>query len=219
MKLRSSPLAFLLLSFLVVNLVQAQGNIFLSNLNEPSDLGVSVGSSRWLAISFVTGVASSGYTLNSIQVEISGVGGDPGSYGVMLYGDNGGQPGGSLGALPGLTPTGPGVYTYTSSSMPLSPLTTYWIVAKWENSSADVFWSIPTSGAYTSTEGWMMNTASSFTSTDNSSWDNYSGSYLNFAVNATAVPEPSALTLSGLVFGLLTLANIGRFRKCTVYLR
>src|ERR1700679_483175 len=74
------------IGFLVPQIIQAQGTItYLSSLS-PTSTGIhSVGSDSWLAAGFETGNNIGGYELNSIQLGMAGVSGNPSGFTVMIY--------------------------------------------------------------------------------------------------------------------------------------
>jgi hypothetical protein len=175
-----------------------------------------VGSDSWLAADFFTGTNASGYTLNSVQLAMTVASGTPSGFTVMLYsevGITGVFPGSSLGTLDGsLNPTTAGVYTYTpASNLTLSPSTDYFIVLTAGTTVAN--------GAY----GWSVTSTSSHgynsynwdgetlfaNSSDGLKWNYNLSTYGQFAINATAIPEPGVLGL----FGFGGLAFLWHRRK------
>jgi hypothetical protein len=115
----------------------------------------------------------------------------------MLYteaGDN--LPGSSLGVLTGsLNPATAGTYTYTpASNLTLSSSTDYYIVltAGTTVANGSYQWDIaPSSISYNQTGGWNALHALFYSNDDGSSWIRQGGLNPQFAINATAVPEPS----------------------------
>ena len=71
--------------FLSPKISRAQGTTYISNLGQSSSTSAAVGSDEWLALGFSTGNNSSGYQLNSIQLEMANAIGNPTGFAVMLY--------------------------------------------------------------------------------------------------------------------------------------
>lgn len=166
----------------------AQGNLYLSNLGEPSydggpfNDGETVDPFQSLSAGFVTGVNSGGYVLDSVQVLMGGTELGPGSFNISIYNDNNGQSGTSLGQLTGSpTPYIAGTYAYISSGISLSASTSYWIVMS-TTISQSYIWEDTISPNYESSDGW-------------SDIASPSGQQLKFAVSAISVPESSAWAL------------------------
>ena len=188
---------------------RAQGTIDVSNLGD-SVFGYSVGGGSQ---SFQTGAASNGYSLNSITLLMGNWLGNASNFVVSIYNDNSGQFGTSLATLNGNSdPETSGEYNYFASNLNLNPSTVYWIVANCESFSSGSFfppggyaWQLTASPDYTSSDGWSINTAGNSPPLGNG--------FLQFAVNATAVPEPSTFALGGLCVGLIFSRNIFRLGK------
>jgi hypothetical protein len=147
---------------------------------------------------FITGTSANGYMLNSIQLGMTDATGNPSGFMVMLYtatGLSGIFPGSSIGTLNGsLNPVTAGTNTYTpASSLTLSPSTDYFIVltAGTAVGNGAYEWSSAGTYSYNPNGGWQT-FANSFHSSNGSSWNSASSSDLQFAINATAVPEPSS---------------------------
>jgi hypothetical protein len=191
--------------------VQAQGTMtYLSNVDQASAGSLAVGSDSWLATLFTTGTNASGYTLDSIELGMANASGSPSDFTVTLYTRHVGAldiRGSDLGTLDGsLNPTTAGIYTYTpDSSLTLSANTQYLIVLTAGTTVANgaYDWSIA-NGSFDTSGNW--NPGTRYLSSDGGShWTVTSVDYyVQFAINATAVPEPGVLALSGLG-GLLLL--------------
>lgn len=198
-------------ALLAPQIVQAQGTMaYFSNLGQTSTGSVAVGSDSWLAALFVTGTNSGGYMLDSIQLGMADASGNPGNFTVMLYG-NGNYPGAidigsNLGALDGsLNPVSSGIFTYTTASnLILSPITEYFIVltAATVVANGAYNWSYVSTNFYSPSGGWSSRGVfeTVLTSSDGLSWSPnlVSGHYAQFAINATAIPEPGIFSLLGL---------------------
>jgi hypothetical protein len=203
-------------ALLAVQTIQAQGTItYLSNLGQPSASADAVGSDSWLATAFVTGNNAVGYSLNSIQLAMTDLSGNPTNFTVMLYsaiqaGDF--SPGGNLGTLNGsLNPATGGIYIYTPiSSLTLSSSTAYFIVLTAGTAISNGAYNWSNTGTfpitYNPSDGWQapvgLTHGDNYESSNGSSW-NVLGAFPQYAITATAVPEPSALgllVLCGLLF-------------------
>ena len=203
-------LIVLLISFAQQSL-RAQGTMaYFSNLGQTSSGSLAVGSDSWLAALFITGTNSGGYTLDSIQLGMANASGNPGNFAVMLYG-NGNYPGAidigtNLGTLNGsLNPVSSGIFTYTTASnLILSPMTEYFIVltAATVVANGAYNWSYVSTDFYSPIDGWSSRGVfeTVLTSSDGLSWSPNlsSGHYAQFAINATAIPEPGVIGVLGL---------------------
>jgi hypothetical protein len=183
-------------------IVQAQGTTYLSNLGQSSTDSYAVGSGSWYASFFETGTNVGGYSLNSIQLAMADASGNPSGFTVMIYANRLGAvlPGSSLGTLNGSTdPATGGSYTYTDdSNITLLPSTPYFVVLTAGTVIADgaYEWSLTGIDSYNPSGGWAANGGRVYTSSNGSSWTGIPVAYPQFAISATAVPEPSALALS-----------------------
>jgi hypothetical protein len=205
--------------------VEAQGTLYLSNLGT-SGLGEgAVASDQWIGWAFSTGANANGYDLNSVQLTMGGVFyGNPSGFTVMLY--NEGRPllhpprffpGSSLGILDGSdNPATAGIYPYTpESNIELLPDTVYFIVLA-DGTTMDT-------GAYggaggtapVSSDGWSGYPIFFSSNNQGSSWTTLGTtvpiSYPQFAINATAVPEPSTIPL--ILLGSEVLFYVRRNKK------
>jgi hypothetical protein len=206
-----SGFIFLAVALLAPQIIQAQGTMaYFSNLGQTSTGSLAVGSDSWLAALFITGTNSGGYTLDSIQLGMADASGNPGNFTVMLYG-NGNYPGAldigsNLGTLDGsLNPVSRGIFTYTAASnLILTPITEYFIVltAATVVAKGAYNWSYVSTNFYSPSGGWSSRGVfeTVLTSSDGLSWSPNlgSGHYSQFAINATAIPEPGSFCLLGL---------------------
>jgi hypothetical protein len=195
----------------------SQGTVYISSLGQPSSGSLAVGSDSWQADMFETGNNPGGYALDSIELNTTTPSGDPSGFTVMIYLGNGGlaapAPGSYLETLAGSTdPVPAGDFAYDSAGLMLSPSTYYFIVLTAGTSVANgaYAWSVENTAPPVSSDGWP-NGGRLLTSSDGSSWNNIPG-IPQFAVTATAVPEPDTLVLMGLP-GLLFFA-CRRWRAC-----
>ncbi len=192
----------------------AQSALYVSNLGGSSGSPLFVGSTEWIAAEFATGTNVGGYELNSIQLAMARADLPPGPFSVMLFGDNNGQPGSSVGVLEGnLDPVTPGTYTYTASDVALSSSTAYWVVAT--SGAGLYFWNETLSGNYDSANGWSMNLVTA-SSPDGARWFLSNSEFPQFGVNATAaVPEPQSFALFTLACLIACLRRRAILREST----
>jgi hypothetical protein len=214
-KLTSSSVIVFTVALLAPQIAPAQGAItYLSNLSEPSTGSLAVGSNSWLAEPFFTGNNPSGYSLDSVKLAMTDASGNASGFITMIYAlPSHPVPapyrGSSVGTLDGsLNPATSGIYTYTNeSSLTLLPGTQYFVVLAAGTSIANgaYEWSITNTNTYNSSGSWSIEDYT-WTSSDGSSWNSIGFSFPQFAINATAIPEPSSeilLGLGGVFFGLV----------------
>jgi PEP-CTERM motif len=188
--------------------LQAQGTIYLSNLDQSSVGSLAVGSDSWLAAIFQTGPNASGYVVNSIQLAMADALGTPGGFNVMIYAPatGSGLPGSSLGTLNGsLNPVAAGTYTYTpAGNLLLAPNVSYSIVLAARTAAADgaYEWNYGGINSYNPSGGWSTPggvLGGVWTSVNGlPPWTPSGGTFAQFAISATEVPEPSTFALIGL---------------------
>jgi len=197
--------------------IKAQGTTYMSDLAQSSSGSNPIGSDSWFATGFSTGTNPGGYTLNSIQLSMTDATGNPSGFTVMLYAPhNSGSgvpvPGIILDTLNGsANPATSGTYTYTpASSITLSPNTAYFlgITAGTTVATGAYEWSSTPSTAYNPVDGWFEAigpAGNQSQSSDGSSWDSGAATAHDWrlAINATAIPEPSPVSLLFLGIGIL----------------
>ena len=206
----NNGLAFTL-GLLVPQVLRAQGATYLSNLEQPSVGGLAVGSDSWAAAIFVVGGNTSGYVLNSVELAMNNSVDNPSALQVMIYSSSGGgyaPPKTYVGTLSGsLDPVTPGVYTF-SPDVPITflPNGGYAIVLTSGTAVANgaYEWSYGNANSYNPVGGWYTlqgGLAGAWTSGDASpnSWNLDRTAFPQFAIEATAVPEPGVLSLFVLV--------------------
>lgn len=180
----------------VAQLAQAQGTLYVSNLNQPSIGSGAVASDEWLAGVFGTGTNSGGYDMNSVQLLMNAASGSPDGFTVLLYNSNGVEPVSSLGSFSGsANPSAAGIFTYNASGFVLSPSTQYWIVltATTPLANGSFNWSNANTAGFSSIDNWGL--GGGFHSLNNGvSW-NRDGRIFQFAINATAIPETSSFSI------------------------
>jgi hypothetical protein len=206
MKIIMSSVITFAVVLLAPQITQAQGTMtYLSSLSQTSTGSPSVGSDSWLAAPFITGPNASGYSLNSIQLGMADASGNPSGFTAMLYSaiiTGAILPGSSLGTLDGsLNPVIGGIFTYTPvSSLTLSPHTYYFIVLTAGTTIANGAYSWSMSTFPPSSSGdWSAGNVVLQSGNGTSGWSPtpYLG-IAQFAINATAIPEPGVLSLFGL---------------------
>jgi hypothetical protein len=204
---------------LTQQITQAQGTVYLSNLGQTSIGSETVGSDSWRAAAFETGNNTSGYTLNSVQLAMTVVSGSPDEFAVMLYAQSGNPsstfPGSSIDSLSGsANPSVGGIYTYIAPDVTLSPNTFYFIVITAGTAVANgaYEWSYVNVNSYNQSGGWSS-LGSGWTSSDGSSWNRIAGAP-QYAITATAIPEPSTVSLILLGSGIFIYVR-NRNKKAT----
>jgi len=191
------------IGLLTAQVVCAQGTLYLSALEETPVAYDPVASNAWIARGFFTGGASGGYIVNSVQLLMGEASGTPSDFNVMLYNSFSRTPLGSFGSLSGPDPAPGGVFTYTTPGITLSHGQLYFIVVTAASAVAqDAYhWSFANTYNYTGSGGWRA-ASFGYISNDGLNWTPGAGSW-QFAVYATAIPEPSSWALAGL--GLIGL--------------
>jgi hypothetical protein len=188
----------------------SQGTLtYLSSLGQPSVGSAAVGEDSWVASIFMTGGNLGGYELDSVELAMTPASGAPSDFTVMLYSSGpefSAVPVSRLDTLSGPTdPTTGGDYTYTASDLTLSKGTPYFIVitAGTPVASGAYAWSYTDSAPANTMDLWQGGNAL-ITSSDGVSWNVTLGDGPQFAINATAIPEPKTfflLVLGCLIFG------------------
>lgn len=185
------------------SLMEAQGTVHVSNLDQTPTGSTAVGSDSWIAQSFVTGTNPGGYMLDSVQLLMNAASGSPSGFRVLIYSSPGnGAPGSGLGSLGGSDPGTGGLFTYAASGLSLSPSTFYFVAVTAETpvAQASYNWSSVANG-FASGDEWSIK-VSYYSSADGSSWTWHPReNVFQLSINATPVPEPGAL-------GLLALAGL-----------
>jgi hypothetical protein len=200
-------------SILAPQFIRAQGTMtYLSNLDQASAGSLAVGSNSWVAFGFQTGSDASGYVLNSVQMPMTDVSGNPSGFTVFLYSaalfPGAGivwAPGGEIGTINNsLSPTTGGIYTFTAiSNLTLAPNGKYFIVLTSGTGVGDGAYELSYTAATNDIlrNGWV-GYGGVWTSTNGAlhlppfglTYDNLA----QFALNATAIPEPGVLGLLSL---------------------
>jgi hypothetical protein len=186
----------------------------LSNLVQPSLDSHTLASNSWIAQPFFTAVTPSVFNLESIQLLLGANTGEPSGLSVAVYSGTR-KPQTPIGFLSGQDPTSGGTYNFTSSGISLSPQTLYWIVltANTPTSTGNFTWERSSNQSYFSRDGWTMG-LSFFSSEDGFNWIQTTPYPMQFALYATAIPEPSSLIILGMGGSILftSLARKSRSR-------
>jgi len=197
----------------------AQGTMFFSNLAEPTANSVSIGADSWLAQFFLTGGNPAGYRLDSIQLLMSEPVGDPAGFSISIYGGTnpGLGPENMVASLTGNEPASAGIFTYVGTEVLLAPRGEYWVVATSTTPAEEGSYSWNVAGSSGSVGSWR---SAGFynSSTDGSAWTVPGDHWLQFAINATPIPEPSILALLGLA-GLCLVSRAMKERVTSVSVR
>lgn len=182
--------------------MQAQGTTYFSSMGTPSQGTYSIGSNSWGSAWFQTGNSPGGYSLNSISLLMGNSVGSASGFSVRLWNFQTQQP---VLTLTGTNPTTAGIYTYTAPSFVMGSSQVYWFVVTSQTSVGTGSYNWLFSNQHALGNAWEG--AGYNVSTDGVNWIRDAGREFQFAVNATAVPEPTTLTLLGLSSGLLVLAH------------
>jgi hypothetical protein len=204
--MKISSIVCLAVAVSVPQIIQAQGTTYLSNLEQPSAGSFAAGSNSWLAATFGTGTNAGGYVINSIQLAMSNASGNPSGFQVRVYAaaGGGGYPGTLLGTLNGsLDPVTAGIYTYTPTAtltLPISGPYDIVLTAGTAVGNGAYEWSVAGMNSYNPSGGWntLGGTAGGVLTSSNgspSSWILNGSAFPQFAIDATAVPEPGVLSL------------------------
>jgi glycerol uptake facilitator-like aquaporin len=213
MKILPILIYILAVSLFAPQILQAQETTYLSNLGQLPVSSNPVGSDSWYGADFYTGTNGDGYILDSIQLAMTDATGNPSDFTVMLYsatGVAGIYPGNSLGTLTGsLNPTPASTYTYAPApSLSLSPSTEYFIVLTAGTAIAEGAYNWNYVGTYNYTQNGSWNTDADIFYSNNggSTWNALASSGFGdaqFAITATAIPEPGVMWLLGICISIL----------------
>ena len=196
------------------------GAVVVSNLSEPYQVGFTSDGVHFAAAGSFTTSAAGNYTLNSVRlpIQVNSSGGDTTE--LRLRADGGGVPGVLIESLGSdFAPVGQTLLTYSSLLHPvLSANATYWITLGETGSGGGQNWDGTDSTAQSSPIGWTIGDQTFDSVIGSGTWQQVNfgppNSTPEFAVDATAVPEPTsaALAVMGLG-GLLGLWGLCPFPK------
>jgi len=191
----------------VPQLTHAQGD-YLDNTGQPVAGNNMVGLpfNNRVDVEFKTGTNAAGYTLNSITFLMANASVTPSPSSIeldVLAADDNTPIFGNFDISGSNNPTNAGLHTFSVPSATLAANTDYW-VSLLNPGSGDYEWSYANNTAATSSDGW------SITGNPNPLGETVNGSPM-FAINATAVPEPSLSAL--LVIGTLAALGGARLRR------
>lgn len=193
---------------------------YISNLAANWTASADITTSQWMAQKFKTDNSAASFTLNSVVLNLDDAVNTSGGFFVNIYNTTGSEgawlPSGVLGTvLAGSeNPATAGNYTYTASGITLLADTNYWIVAKVSWGAGQYKWGYTTSE--TTTGSWSITASANtraYSLDSGSSWINGDGNPYIFAVNATAVPEPSMVLLLLVGGGVLAFIRRHQVRK------
>lgn len=197
-------ISVILIELFAPSFVQAQGTLYISNLDQTPTGSAAIGSDSWIAQRFFTGGNSGGYVLNSVQLLIGAASGNPSGFNVSIYNSSGGVPQNDIGTLSGPDPLASGTFTYTAPSITLSASTYYFVTVTSETPVLQGSYNWSAANSFTSDNAWEIDDVY-FSSPDGSTWTGYGRqNVFQMAIYATAIPEPATLTLAGL--GLAALS-------------
>jgi len=207
-----APAAFALT--LLGSIPQASAEIAVSNLAERlenvtaiADLSTGDGDRYGSDSAQAFTVGSISATLTSVTLRMEWASAGNGGFRVALWSDAGGSPGARLAMLTGHpSPIAAGDFTYINQLTPRLPLvagTTYWVVASvlhtpFVPAYREFLWAVTDSGAETGSPGWTIANdcqTIGYTNGVPDAWFSYPGLAQQMRIDATLVPEPSALAL------------------------
>jgi hypothetical protein len=182
----------------------AHAAVMVSNLGSSDNTGFSANSSNHTYVRFTVG--TSDVKLDSVTVRLESESTDEGedgniTYNAFLYSDGIGRPGSQLASLGSWSRTdgdGPSLnhdFTDASNTL-LTSGTSYWLSV---NASDFGAWAATFAPTVTGEPGWGITTGG-FIGAD---FEFFAGASPLFAVNATAVPEPTSALLSALGASML----------------
>jgi len=180
--------------------------VFASNLANTPNGSFGVANNLWVAQEFIwEGLMVNGVELtpnlilNSVQLQMDPASGNPGGFSVSIYtAGTSLHLGTILGTLSGESnPQTPGLYTYTTPGITLTPAASYFVVVTDTTPSAQgsYNWSTTTSSG-TANNNLVINDVYD-TSADGANWNaTIRQSIAQMAIFGTPVPEPSPWPLS-----------------------
>jgi hypothetical protein len=191
--------------------VQAQGAIFVSNLEQTPTGSAAIGNDAWTAQAFfILATDPNSYTLNSIQLLMNPMSGNPNGFTVSIYNTSGGAPQNDLGILSGPDPLTAGIYTYTSPGITLSAGVHYFVVVTAATPIAQDSYNWSAAMGVTQNGNLNINDIY-YSSSDGSSWTGHDRQdVFQMAIYATEAPEPATLALAGLGLACLRFRRRGR---------
>lgn len=194
---------------------RTQGTLYISNLDNRSLFGFPVGADRSFANSFRTGSNEGGYIFSSVDLLMLSASGSPEGFSVSIYDAKDTLPGINIGNLVGPDPASGGVFNYTTSGILLSPSTDYFVAVTSDTplETGAYNWSLPRSVAFESIDDWSLGPY--IAEGTETAWELERitpGGGLQFAVYATAIPEPATLALLT-CGGLFFAAHLRRSAK------
>ncbi len=198
-------------SCIAIQAVDACAGTAFSNIGQTPVGSLAIASNSWRAEQFFTGTKTGGYWLDSVTIQLGSPVGTPFGFSLGIYDNNGlggFTPGNLLQSLSGAEPSVSGTFTFLSSSLLLTPNSSYFIVATADSplTSGSFQWDTTSwvyqGHAYEFGAGGLL-----FQSLNGQTWTYSRPNNYVFAINATAVPEPSSLVLLGMGCSILFYAS------------
>jgi hypothetical protein len=176
---------------------------YIDNLNQTTSSTNNL-FQNWYGTQFTTDASAPFFSLDNITISVFSAASPGSPFTVNIFSDASGEPGSVLGVLTGTTPTGAGNFTFAATGITLSASTPYWVVVQVSGASTYLI-----ADTHSSTIGgtWLTTTGGDFSTNSGALWVNSDafGDRNQYALNATAVPEPSeyATMLGASALGLV----------------
>jgi hypothetical protein len=188
----------------ISNLMPSSGSgIGIGALNPPSTTNTMQGEG------FRTGSDPLGYRLNSVTLHLGGATGNPGDFVLELYegylfGTNG--PIGEFVVTSNPTVAGLYYFDFADDDLILAPATRYMIVASAPDATGRTVsqygWRQANFPTVTSGPGWLI-IGPTFSNNGGANWTSVRSEPFQFAIDATAIPEPTSILLAGLACAVM----------------
>lgn len=165
----------------------------------------------WAGMEFATDAMDYSFESATLRMGSSSLVNTASDIEVVVYGDNAGVPGSVIYTLSGPASPISGDFVYAAPfGATLDANTSYHLVARVSSGAGEYAWpNVSFGGGFVATgPGSIANVSESSTNTG-ANWGESPGSGLLFSIEGTAVPEPSAPAL----FGLLALMGLVRRRR------
>ncbi len=211
---------FILIAIALPLLSRAQGTVYCSNLGNTLTGNFAIANDSYIAQEFmllgriVNGVVlTPNCTLNSVQLLMGPASGNPSGFSVSVYNAVSSGPGTRLGTLIGdQNPTTPGLYTYTTPGITLSPAANYFLVVTCGNAVAEGAYNWSTAVRPSQVHNDNLHIGYYYDSTDGANWTSHVRQDVALvAIYGTTVPEPSSSFM--FVCGAVTLVCARTFGR------
>ncbi len=190
----------------------SRATVVVSNLSEPYQVGFTADGTHFATAGSFSTSAAGNYRLNTVTlpIQVNSVSGDTTE--LRLRADGGGVPGALIESLGSeFASQGQTLLTYNSTGSVLSANTTYWVTLGETGSGGGQNWDGTLSTAEFSPISWTIGDQTFDSVIGSGTWQQVNFGPPNssplFAIDATAVPEPSSVTL-----GIIGLAGLLVFR-------